>query len=73
MCYIEFCDKYISVYNVEKISENTESKIKIHLFQCLAKGEKMDLIVKKDVELGVYDITIENSKRCILKIDEKNE
>lgn len=70
---IEICDKYISVYNLEKISENTESKIKIHLLQCLAKGEKMDLIVQKAVELGAYDITLVNSKRCIVKIDEKKE
>lgn len=70
---IEICDKYISVYNLEKNSENTESKIKIHLLQCLAKGEKMDLIVQKSVELGVYDITLVNSKRCIVKIDEKKE
>ncbi|MCK6129688.1 RsmE family RNA methyltransferase [Parvimonas micra] len=70
---IEICDKYISVYNLEKISENTESKIKIHLLQCLAKGEKMDLIVQKAVELGVYDITLVNSKRCIVKFDEKKE
>ena len=70
---IEIYDKYISVYNLEKISENTESKIRIHLLQCLAKGEKMDLIVQKAVELGVYDITLVNSKRCIVKIDEKKE
>ena len=70
---IEICDKYISVYNLEKNSENTESKIKIHLLQCLAKGEKMDLIVQKAVELGVYDITLVNSKRCIVKFDEKKE
>lgn len=70
---IEICDKYISVYNLEKISENTESKIKIHLLQCLAKGEKMDLIVQKAVELGVYDITLVNSKRCIVKFDEKKD
>lgn len=70
---IEIRDKYISVYNLEKISENTESKIKIHLLQCLAKGEKMDLIVQKAVELGVYDITLVNSKRCIVKFDEKKE
>ncbi|WP_338817002.1 RsmE family RNA methyltransferase [Parvimonas micra] len=70
---IEICDKYISVYNLEKISENTESKIKIHLLQCLAKGEKIDLIVQKAVELGVYDITLVNSKRCIVKFDEKKE
>ena len=70
---IEICDKYISVYNLEKISENTESKIRIHLLQCLAKGEKMDLIVQKAVELGVYDITLVNSKRCIVKFDEKKE
>mgnify|MGYP001673502434 FL=1 len=41
--------------------------------QCLAKGEKMDLIVQKAVELGVYDITLVNSKRCIVKFDEKKE
>ena len=70
---IEIYDKYISVYNLEKISENTESNIRIHLLQCLAKGEKMDLIVQKAVELGVYDITLVNSKRCIVKIDEKKE
>lgn len=70
---IEIYDKYISVYNLEKISENTESKVKVHLLQCLAKGEKMDLIVQKAVELGVYDITLVNSKRCIVKIDEKKE
>lgn len=70
---IEICDKYISVYNLEKISDNTESNIRIHLLQCLAKGEKMDLIVQKAVELGVYDITLVNSKRCIVKIDEKKE
>lgn len=68
---IEIYDKYISVYNLEKISENTESNIRIHLLQCLAKGEKMDLIVQKAVELGVYDITLVNSRRCIVKIDEK--
>ena len=33
----------------------------------------MDLIVQKSVELGVYDITLVNSKRCIVKIDEKKE
>ena len=70
---IEIYDKYISVYNLEKISENTESNIRIHLLQCLAKGEKMDLIVQKAVELGVYDITLVNSRRCIVKIDEKKE
>lgn len=70
---IEICDKYISVYNLEKISDNTESNIRIHLLQCLAKGEKMDLIVQKAVELGVYDVTLVNSKRCIVKIDEKKE
>ena len=33
----------------------------------------MDLIVQKAVELGVYDITLVNSKRCIVKFDEKKE
>ena len=39
---------------IEKLHINNESNIKIHLFQGLPKGQKMDLIVQKGTELGIY-------------------
>jgi 16S rRNA (uracil1498-N3)-methyltransferase len=37
--------------------KNTESSLKLHLAQGIARGEKMDFIVQKAVELGATSIT----------------
>ncbi len=55
----------------DKISPLNESPINIHLFQGIAKGEKMDLIIQKAVELGVNQITPLFSERCNVKLDDK--
>ena len=39
-----------------------------HLGQCLAKGQKMDWIIQKAVELGVHEITPIISERCEMKL-----
>lgn len=70
---IKIFDDYILVYNLVFLDENTEMNTKIHLLQCILKGEKMDFVIQKSVELGVFDITLINSKRCIVKIDKKKE
>lgn len=44
---------------------------KVYLFQGLPKGDKMELIVQKAVELGVYQIVPVAAKRCVVKLDEK--
>ncbi|MCI5997249.1 MAG: RsmE family RNA methyltransferase [Peptoniphilaceae bacterium] len=68
---IKIYKDYILVFNLESVADNTESDIRIHLLQCLVKGEKMDFIIQKAVELGVYDITLIDSKRCVVKFDSK--
>lgn len=45
----------IIVNIIKKLDINNESKVKIHLFQGLPKGQKMDLIVQKGTELGVFE------------------
>ena len=45
---------------------------KIYLFQCLPKGDKMDYIVQKAVELGVTTVIPVAGARCIVRLDEKN-
>jgi 16S rRNA (uracil1498-N3)-methyltransferase len=53
--------------------KDIESNLKITLAQCLAKGKKMDLIIKMATELGVYRIIPIISERSIPKIEEKEE
>ena len=48
-----------------------EPSIKITLFMALTKGDKMDDIVQKSVELGVYEIVPVLTARCISRPDEK--
>lgn len=46
---------------------------KIYLFQGLPKGDKMELIIQKAVELGVYEIIPVATKRCVVKLDARKE
>lgn len=39
------------------IAKNTESPLKIHLFQGISRGERMDFTIQKAVELGVSEIS----------------
>ena len=57
---------------LEKIMHTPESNVKVSVFQGLPKAEKMELIIQKAVELGVYDITPVEMKRCIVKLKEKD-
>ena len=53
--------------------DHVELPVKITLFQGLPKADKMELIVQKAVELGVYEIVPVAMKRCVTKLDEKKE
>lgn len=44
---------------------------RIYLFQGLPKSDKMELIIQKAVELGVYEIIPVATKRTVVKLDEK--
>lgn len=51
--------------------EGVELPSKVYLFQGLPKGDKMELIIQKMVELGVHEIIPVAMKRCIVKLDDK--
>ena len=56
---------------IEELEEDTELPNKIYLFQGLPKSDKMELIVQKAVELGVYEIIPVAMKNCVVKLDDK--
>ena len=41
------------------------------LYQCLPKGDKMELIIQKAVELGAARVVPVASRRCVVKLDQK--
>ena len=51
--------------------DNVELPAQIYLFQGLPKSDKMELIIQKAVELGVYQIIPVATKRCVVKLDDK--
>lgn len=57
----------------EKINTEVESNIKVTIFQGLPKADKMELVIQKSVELGVFDITPVEMKRCVVKLNEKEK
>jgi len=55
----------------ETLATSTELPSKLYLFQGLPKGDKMEFIIQKAVELGVYEIIPVATKRAVVKLDEK--
>lgn len=56
---------------LEKGLVDTELPSKIYLFQGLPKQDKMELIVQKAVELGVCQVVPVETRRCVVKLDQK--
>lgn len=74
ICKIKTIEKAkINLEIIEKISSISESNIKVTIFQGIPKVDKMELIIQKSVELGVYDITPVEMKRCVVKLQEKDK
>lgn len=69
----------IKVLNEEEIicevrfvkEDGVELPSKIYLFQGLPKADKMEWIIQKAVELGVYEIIPVAVKRAVVKLDER--
>lgn len=66
-------EKELVRLHVEKVQPTgTELPAKITLFQGIPKKDKMEFIIQKSVELGVYEIVPVMMKRCVVKLgDEK--
>lgn len=74
LCEItEFKGEEITCHILEKLETNSESNIKVTIFQGLPKADKMEFVIQKAVELGSYDITPVEMKRCVVKLTNKDK
>lgn len=58
--------KLLDVYG-----SNRELPIKVTLYQALPKGDKMETVIQKMVELGAVRIVPVVTKRCVVQLDQK--
>ena len=73
-CILEvFADTFVKAKIVDKCLSQNESPVRIHLYQALPKGDKLDLIIQKAVECGAFDITPFESERCVVKMKKDAE
>jgi len=73
-CIISKVSETEIINNIQSVRDtDTELKSKITLFQGLPKKDKMELIIQKAVELGVYEIVPVMTKRVIVKLEDKKK
>lgn len=72
LCRISsFSEEFVCLEIVEENYASTELPVKIYLFQGLPKGDKMEYIIQKCVELGVFEIVPVAMKNCVVKLEDK--
>lgn len=62
-----FTDSTAEAKIVEKKALVTEPPFKVHVYQALPKGDKLDTVIQKSVECGAYSLTTFESKFCVAK------
>lgn len=73
LCQIESADKGQVTLRVLEEVASTELKKRIYLFQAIPKGDRMETVIEKAVELGVYEIVPVEMKYCVVKLDDKKK
>jgi len=51
--------------------DDTELPVKVTIYQALCKGDKMETVIQKCVELGAVRIVPVSTSRCVVKLDDK--
>lgn len=72
LCELETFEEEQACFRiVETQRSQNELGSRLYLFQGLPKSDKMELIVQKAVELGVYEVIPVATHRAVVKLDEK--
>jgi len=73
-CRIESFEADRAILHVlTEVRESHEASVHVTLFQGLPKGDKLEQVIEKSVELGVYEVVPVLMKRSVVKPDPKKE
>lgn len=63
--------EFVKCKIIEK-QDTFENEVKLTIFQGLAKADKIEYIIQKCTELGVFEIIPVQMRRCVVKLDDKD-
>lgn len=69
---IQINEEIIKTRILEELEEE-KNTIKVDIYQGIPKSDKMELIIQKSIELGANSIIPVSMKRCVVKIEPKDE
>lgn len=67
----EVGESFVQADIISRDEVGTELPSKIYLFQAIPKGDRMETVIEKAVELGVHEIIPVAMKFCVVRLDEK--
>lgn len=70
---ISLSNEMVKCEILEKKIDEKNDEPQITIFQGLAKADKIEYIIQKCTELGVYEIIPVEMKRCVVRLDEKDK
>ena len=65
------CEVHADIIDI--FDSNAELPVKIYLFQGVPKGDKLETVIQKNVELGVHEIIPVMMERTVVKIDDSKK
>ena len=72
-CRVVSCDGEGALVQVEESRPSfSEPGTKVTVCQCLAKGDKLETVTQKAVELGAWEIWPVESARCVVRLEGKS-
>ena len=69
----EFGAEFIQADILDEVAADTELTSQVVIFQGLPKGDRMETIIKKSVELGVHEVVPVRMRYCVKKLEGKKE
>jgi 16S rRNA (uracil1498-N3)-methyltransferase len=64
---VDFQGDCVTAEIVSSCASKNESPVKVYLYQALPKGDKLESVIQKAVECGVYEVTPFESERCVVR------
>ena len=73
LCEVEdVSPQEVAVKVLEKRESVTEARVKASIYMAFPKADKLEHVIQKATELGVYEIVTFPTARCVSKPDEKS-
>ena len=70
---IESIENDLIVCRIIEKNDSTESPIKVTIYQGIPKSDKIEFIIQKCTEIGVYEIIPVEMKRSVVRLDSKDK